>query len=80
MQDEVEGVRSTKVTLPDKLEYFLIGSPEKLKTPERGYKLLVVLPGGDGGPDFGPFIQNIYKNSLGEDYLVLATGRAAVEE
>ncbi len=71
-QDEVEGVRAVKRALDsDKLEYFLIGSTEKLKTPEHGYKLLIVMPGGDGSAEFQPFIKNIYKNALDHDYLVI---------
>jgi len=71
-QDEVEGVRAAKLTLePGGLKYYLIGSTEKLKTPKDGYKLLAVLPGGDGSVDFQPFIKNIYKQVLGDDYLVL---------
>jgi predicted esterase len=71
-QDEIEGVRALKRTLnPGELEYHLIGSTEKLKTPKHGYKLLVVLPGGDGSVEFQPFIKNIYKQVLGKDYLVV---------
>jgi predicted esterase len=71
-QDEIEGVRAMKRTInPGNLEYHLIGSTEKLKTPEHGYKLLVVLPGGDGSVEFQPFIKNIYKHSLDKDYLVI---------
>jgi predicted esterase len=71
-QVEIEGVRAMKRTLdPGELEYHLIGSTEKMKTPEHGYKLLVVLPGGDGSDEFQPFIKNIYKQVLNEDYLVL---------
>jgi predicted esterase len=53
------------------LEYHLIGSTEKLKTPEDGYKLLIILPGGDGSVEFQPFIKNIYKQVLDHDYLVI---------
>jgi predicted esterase len=71
-QDEVEAVRAMKRTLnPGELEYHLIGSTEKLKAPEHGYKLLLVLPGGDGSVEFQPFIKNIYKQVLDKDYLVL---------
>jgi predicted esterase len=71
-QDEVEGVRAMKRTLnPGELEFHLIGSTEKLKAPENGYKLLVVLPGGDGSVEFQPFIKNIYKQVLNKDYLVI---------
>lgn len=71
-QEEIEGVRSMKRSLePGGLEYHLIGSTEKTKPPEHGYKLLVVLPGGDGSAAFQPFIKNIYKQVLNKEYLVI---------
>ena len=50
--------------------YFLIGNGEQVKTPEDGFKLVIVLPGGDGGPSFNPFIRRIYKYSLNPEYLM----------
>lgn len=50
--------------------YFLIGPRKDAKEPEGGYNLLVVLPGGDGSADFHPFVKRIFKNALGERYLV----------
>lgn len=47
--------------------YFLIGAK---KDPTEPYKLLVVLPGGDGGADFNPFVRRIWKNALPAGYLV----------
>ena len=61
-QQEVEGVRAKEFSLQPSLEYYLIAADRKLPTPERGYKLLIVMPGGDGSADFLPFVQNIYKN------------------
>ena len=69
--EEVEGVREEIRVEPAALEYFLIASDAKLKTPRSGYKLLVVMPGGDGSADFLPFVQNIYKHALDEDYLLI---------
>ena len=40
------------------------------KAPEKGYKLLLVLPGGDGSASFNPFVTNIGKHAAGEDCLV----------
>ena len=48
--------------------YFLIGDTRK--TPEAGFALLLVLPGGDGSAEFNPFVKNIYANALPEGYLV----------
>jgi predicted esterase len=53
-----------------KKRYFLIGAGEKAKAPPEGYRVLIVLPGGDGSADFHPFIRRIYKNVLNERWLV----------
>ncbi len=50
------------------LRYALIGGGEA--PPADGYRLLVVLPGGDGGPDFHPFVKRIRKFALNDRYLV----------
>jgi uncharacterized protein (TIGR03067 family) len=54
----------------DNKRYYLIGAAPKAKGPEGGYGLIVVLPGGDGGADFNPFVRRIWKNGLPEGYLV----------
>jgi predicted esterase len=53
--------------------YFLIGPRAGAKPApvgREGYGLLVVLPGGDGGPDFLPFVKRVCKNAVPEGYLV----------
>jgi len=40
------------------------------KAPKKGYRLLVVLPGGSGAADFEPFGKRLWKNALSEEYLV----------
>ena len=71
-QDDLADVRAKKRTLtPSELQYFLIGSAGKLQSPERGYKLLIVMPGGDGSADFLPFVQRIYNYALDDEYLVV---------
>lgn len=53
--------------------YFLIGLPEEASpasAPADGYKLLVVLPGGDGGADFHPFVRQIWSEALPPGYLI----------
>ncbi|HVT14313.1 MAG TPA: M56 family metallopeptidase [Fimbriimonadaceae bacterium] len=47
--------------------YFLIGA--KPAQPANGYKLLLVLPGGDASADFNPFVRRIWQNALPEGYL-----------
>lgn len=45
--------------------YFLIGKPAAGPS-----KLLVVIPGGDGGEAFNPWVRRIWKNALPPGYLV----------
>lgn len=54
----------------EKKRYFLVGPPKEAKVPKKGYGLLVVMPGGDGGADFHPFVKRIYKNSVPEGYVL----------
>ncbi len=50
--------------------YLLIGPRREGTAPAEGFRLLIVMPGGKGGPDFHPFVKRIYKNALPEAYLV----------
>ena len=50
--------------------YLLIGDASAATAPERGYRLLIVMPGGDGGIGFQTFARRIAKNSLPPGYLV----------
>ena len=52
------------------MRYFLIGPVRNAKAPADGYSLLVVMPGGDGGPDFNAFVRRIWKFALPADYIV----------
>ncbi|MGI9240986.1 MAG: alpha/beta hydrolase [Verrucomicrobiales bacterium] len=67
-QDEKVSVRKA-VEGNTKQEYFLINHSAGVK-PDGGYKLLLVLPGGDGSADFNPFVTNLGKHAAGKDYLV----------
>ena len=72
-QDAADVVRSEDLRIGQDANrrYFLIGPQKKgAKAPKAGYKLLVVLPGGDGGDGFHPFIKRVWKHSLSEEYLV----------
>lgn len=71
--DDLDAVRSKRYRIDDnrKLQYLLIGSKQPIETPADGYKLLVVMPGGDGGADFTPFVKRIYLYALEEAYLVI---------
>ncbi len=72
-QEDVADVRSKEYRLDGagRQRYLLIGAKGTLKTRAGGFKLLVVLPGGDGGPDFEPFVKRIYKHVLSDEYLVI---------
>jgi predicted esterase len=55
----------------EKMRYFLIGPNKNAAAPKEGYKLLVVMPGGDGGEDFHPFVRRLHKNSLSDEFLTV---------
>ena len=50
--------------------YLLIGNSSAPAAPERGYRLLLLLPGGDGGTGFQAFARRIAKNALPPGYLL----------
>ncbi|MBL8880520.1 MAG: hypothetical protein JNG88_15515 [Phycisphaerales bacterium] len=54
----------------DNKRYYLIGDIDSKNAPKDGYRLLLVLPGGDGGPGFHDFVKNIYANALPPGYVV----------
>ncbi|HWD38454.1 MAG TPA: dienelactone hydrolase family protein, partial [Fimbriimonas sp.] len=64
---DVPNIQATAGHDPDK-KYFVIGP--KAGSPKDSYKLLVILPGGDGSADFNPFIRRVWKNALSEDFIV----------
>jgi predicted esterase len=72
-QDDVADVPAQDLTVETnpKQRYFLIGPDAGAEAPEKGYSLLLVLPGGDGSAEFNPFIRRIYRDALPEKkYLV----------
>ncbi len=54
----------------DLKRYILIGPRAGAREPADGWKLLLVLPGGDGSSEFHPFVRNIAKQALPDGYLV----------
>lgn len=53
------------------MRYALIGPrPDAQTPPPGGYKLLLILPGGEGSPDFNPFVRRIAKFATPPGYLV----------
>lgn len=70
-EEDVADVPGTEILGGDNrdMRAFLAGPLGK--APKNGYRLLVVLPGGDGGPDFFPFLKRVAKNALPDDMLLL---------
>lgn len=69
-QDDVADVKSQELEAgkdPNK-KYFLI-TPAKA-APAEGYGLILILPGGDGGAAFHPFVKRMFKNAIPDGYLV----------
>jgi predicted esterase len=54
----------------ERMRYFLIGATEDAEPPKGGYKLVIVMPGGDGGEDFHPFVRRLYKHAMSGEFLV----------
>lgn len=73
-QDDVGDVPSQDLTVQGnpKQGYFLIGPDPGSEPPEKGYSLLLVLPGGDGSAEFNPFVRRIYRHALPEKKYVVA--------
>jgi predicted esterase len=71
-QDDVADIISQDLRIgkDEHKRYFLIEPGKGAKAPEKGYGLLVVLPGGDGSADFHPFVKRIFKNAVPEGYLL----------
>ena len=71
-QDDVADVPCLELVAGEheRMRYFLIGAEEHATAPKGGFKLMVVLPGGDGSADFNPFVRRIWKSALDETYLV----------
>jgi len=70
-QEDVDGVPSRKLQAggDSQKTYFLIGPGKDDKQPDQGYKLLLVLRGGDGSESFHPFVKLVYREALPGGYL-----------
>jgi predicted esterase len=53
-----------------KKRYLLHAPPKGAKEAASGWRLLVVLPGGDGSAEFGPFVGSVRDKSLGDGWLI----------
>jgi predicted esterase len=55
----------------EKKQYFLIGAAKDRKAPKEGFGLVVIMPGGDGGDEFHPFVKRLFAKALPEGYLAV---------
>ncbi len=69
---DIAGIPSADLRIDGdaKKRYFMVGPKAGAAPPAEGYKLLVVMPGGDGSAEFHRFVKRIYANALTDDYLV----------
>ena len=67
-----EGEAPPVITIEDDehQRYVLHAPKEGTKAPKDGWKLLVVMPGGNGNAEFAPFVGRIRENALDDDWLV----------
>lgn len=63
-------VEDLRIDDDENKHYFLIGPKAEAKPPTDGYRLLVVLPGGDGSAHFHPFVKRIFENALRDGYIL----------
>ena len=71
-ENELGEVPSTDIIIGEdkNKRYFLVGPKTGAEAPKEGYKVAVVMPGGNGGEDFNPFVRRILKYALGTDWLI----------
>ena len=72
--DDVADVPAVDIRIDDdaKKRYALIGLDEReKKPPKKGYKLLLILPGGSGAIDFHAFCKRIKKHVLDDEWLAV---------
>ena len=69
--DDVAGIptQDLRAKRDERKRYFLIGPRPDAGPPAEGYRVLLVLPGGDGSADFLTFVKRIYENSTDGSYV-----------
>ena len=70
-QDDPPAPQDFRIGGDEHKRYLLHGAGKDAKAPAGGWKLLVVMPGGEGNADFAPFVGRIRENALGKDWLVV---------
>ena len=58
-----------KLSLHENLRYFLLGPKPDLAAAAKGFGLVLILPGGDGGEDFVPFCQEMKSGALPSNFI-----------
>lgn len=69
-EDDAPGPLDVLVDDDPQRRYLLHGPGEDAKAPKDGWRLLVVMPGGNGSADFAPFVGRIRENALSEEWLI----------
>ncbi len=71
--DEFAGYPVEELTLDRRKRQrcFLMGPARDQNAPVGGWKLLLILPGGDGSAEFNPFCRRIHKNALPDGYVAV---------
>jgi len=70
-QDDIADIKSQEHRAEnDANKKYMLIAPSKAVAPADGYGLILVLPGGDGGIGFHPFVKRIFKNGIPEGYIV----------
>lgn len=70
-QDDIADVKSQEFKIgQDANKKYMLIKPQGA-TPEEGYGLVIIMPGGDGGMGFHPFVKRMFKNAIPEGYLVV---------
>ncbi len=70
MTDGAEPPAEERDAAGDKSKRYVLIGPMSQTEPKEGYRLLVVLPGGDGSAAFRPFVTRIAAQALSGDFLI----------
>lgn len=68
-EDEDLPTQDLKAGGDARMRYFVHGPKKGAKQPRDGWRLLYVLPGGDGGEGFKGFVKNIRRQALSDEYV-----------
>ncbi|MFN0008061.1 MAG: alpha/beta hydrolase [Planctomycetota bacterium] len=69
--DDPPAPEDVKIGGDARKRYLVHGGGKDAKAVASGWKVLVVMPGGDGSAEFAPFVGRIRENALGDDWLVV---------